>query len=152
DQSRAAGADNSQRTTRIDVVGGQRQRIEHCEPLAIVELPPDGWRVLTNRDAAIVTDSADLDVDDARLRLLPQPRRRTVTTGQHVVRCNRGMSYETDFGSGRKEPRAQIVIGPLSGEDEGGICIVQLASHRKHLGFRELIAVEHYARGVSCEA
>ena len=92
DQARAARADDAHRTARIDVVGRERQRIEHGEMLAIVQLAPDRRPLLADGDAAIFARAAHLDVDDARLGLLAQPlqRRRAGATARSARQPSRG--------------------------------------------------------------
>src|SRR6185312_6479199 len=65
DQSGAAGTDDPQWTAGIDVVSRQRQRVEHRQPLAIVQLAADRRRALTDGDATVDSVATDLDMHDA---------------------------------------------------------------------------------------
>ncbi len=75
-ESRAARAGNANRTTQVDIVGRQRERIEHGEPLAIVQLATHRRSRLTDGDATIVSLAAHIDLDDAGFRFR-----------RHAVRC-----------------------------------------------------------------
>src|SRR6185437_16756547 len=66
-QSRAARAHDPQRTARIEVIGGERERIEDGAALAIVQLTAHRRRALADRAAAVLLLTADLDVNDTRL-------------------------------------------------------------------------------------
>ena len=75
-QPRTARADDAERDPRVEALGGERQRIEHREPLAIVQLASERWRAAPDRDAAVICGAAYFDVDDAGLGLLPLAARR----------------------------------------------------------------------------
>src|ERR1700680_2429550 len=77
-QPRAARTDDTQRYAGVETLGGERQRIEHRESLAVVELAPHGRGVAADRDAAIRFGAPYLDVDDPGLGLLLLPARRVV--------------------------------------------------------------------------
>src|SRR5882724_1278364 len=77
-QARAAGTDDTQRYAGVETLGGERQRIEHREPLPVVELAPHGRGFAANRDAPIRLGAAYLDVDDPGLGLLALLARRVV--------------------------------------------------------------------------
>src|SRR6185312_10315678 len=109
EQPRAAGAGNAQGTPGVEVVGRKCQRIQHREPLAVVELPAEGWRALAHGDLAVIAAAADLDVDDSRFGLLAQLLGGVLPAGEHVVRGDRRMTDETGFGTRREEAGPQIV-------------------------------------------
>src|SRR5256885_15129483 len=61
----------------VEFVGCERQGVQPRQPLAVVELASQGRRALAHRDAAILVRAPHLDIDDARLGLLPQLARRS---------------------------------------------------------------------------
>src|SRR5438309_2904832 len=77
-QPRTARTDDTQRYAGVETFGGERQSIEHREPLAVVELAPDGRGFAANRDATIRLGALYLDVDDPGLGLLALAARRVV--------------------------------------------------------------------------
>ena len=156
-QARARAADDAHRAARVDVAGGERQRIEHREPLAIVELAAERRRGLAHGDAARVAFAAHLDVDDARfLALAHAPaaalQSRRAFARQHEVRGDGGVADETRFGARREEAHAQFVIVAVGLEHERGVGVVELARDGEHLRVGERIGVEHDARGIAREA
>ena len=66
------------RDARVETLGGERQRIEHGEALAIVELAADRRRTAADRDATLLIAATHLDIDDTGLGFLPLPARRIV--------------------------------------------------------------------------
>ncbi len=72
-QARAARARNANGAAQIEIVRRERERIEHREAFAIVQLAPDRRSRLADGDAPIVTGPAHVDVHDAGLRFLAQP-------------------------------------------------------------------------------
>src|ERR1700720_2707625 len=77
-QPRAARTDDTQRYTGVEALGGERQRIEHRESLAVAGLAAHRRGGAANPDAAIRVVAPPLDVDDAGLGLLLLPARRVV--------------------------------------------------------------------------
>ena len=146
------GAHDAQRTARIQVIGGERQRIEHGQPLAIIQLAADRRSALADRDAAIFFDAAHLDIDDARLGFLADVARRAVPPRQHVVRRHGRMADKTDFSAGREEASAHAVVAVVRRQDESRIGIVELARDREHLGFGEAVGIQHDTGRVAGEA
>ena len=110
DQPRAARADDAHGATRVEVVGSERQRIEHGEVLARVQLAPHRRALLANRDAPVFTRAAHLDVYDAGLGFLSQPLQSAAPTGQHEVRRHGRVADEAGFHARREEPDAHVVI------------------------------------------
>ena len=133
DQARAARADDAHGASRVDVVGCQRQRIEHGEMLAAVQLAPDWRTLLANGDAPLVARPAHLDIHDAGLGFLPQPLERAAPARQHEVRGDGRVPDESGFHARREEPDAHVVIVAVALQDEGGVGIVELARDGEHL-------------------
>src|SRR2546423_13320248 len=52
-QPRTGRPDDTQRYTGVETLGGERQRIEHRESLAVVELTPHRRGAAANRDVAV---------------------------------------------------------------------------------------------------
>jgi hypothetical protein len=73
-------ADDTQRHARVETLRGERQRIEHRETLAVVELAPERWGVAPDRDAAVFVAATNFHIDDAGLGLLALPAWRFVPT------------------------------------------------------------------------
>ncbi len=66
-EARAARADDAQRAAIIEVVGGERERIEYGEALAIIEDATDRRVCLAHGDAPLIATAAHLDIDNAGL-------------------------------------------------------------------------------------
>ena len=64
---------------------------------------------------------------------------------------NGGMAHEPGLGARREESGAQIVVGPVGGEYERRIGVVELARNRKHLGFVEAVCVQNDPRRIAGE-
>src|SRR6516162_3058407 len=77
-QPRTRGTNDARRNAAIETLGGERQRIEHREPLAVVQLASDRRRATADGDAALLIAAAYLDIDDAGLGFLPLPARGVV--------------------------------------------------------------------------
>ena len=150
-QPRAGRADDARRHARVETLGGERQRIEHREAFAVVQLAADRRGAAADRDAAILIAAAHFDVHDAGLGFLPLPARRVVPARQHVLRSDRGVADEAGFAARGEEARAHRVIVGVGREDEGGLGVVELARDGEHLRFRERVGVEHDAGRITGE-
>src|SRR5205085_11205594 len=117
--------DDPQRYARIEALGGERQRIEHGEALAVVELAPDRRGAAADRDAAFRIGAAHLDVDDAGLGLLTLPARRIEAPRQHVLGSHGGVADEAGLGARGEEARPHRVIRAAGVEAEGGPGVVE---------------------------
>src|SRR4051812_47837492 len=155
EQPGAGAAHDAQRTAGIDIAGGERERVEHGEPLAIVELAAERRCRLAHGNAARRAFAPHFDVDDAGFLPLADPPpaagRTGIGTRQHVVRGHRGVADEAGLGARREETHAQLVIGAIRLEHEGGICIVELARDGEHFRVAKRIGVQHHARRISRE-
>src|SRR5882757_7016772 len=151
-ESRAARADDPQRAAWVEVIGGERQRVEYRQAFAIIQLAAHRRGALADGNAAILLNTAHFDVDNARFRLLSHVTRRTVPPREHVVRCHRRVADETDFSPGREEAGTHPVLTVVRRENESRIGVIELACNREHLCFREAIRVEHNTGRVTGEA
>src|SRR5205809_5423738 len=109
-QPRAGLTDDTQRYAGVETLGGERQRIEHRESLAVVELAPHRRGAATNRDVTIRGGAADLDVDDPGLGLLALAARRLMTARQHVLGGDGGVAHEPGLAARGEEARPHGVI------------------------------------------
>src|ERR1700730_6447960 len=150
-QPRAYRTDDTQRCAGVETLGGERQRIEHRESLAVVELAAHGRGAAANRDAAIRVAALYLDVDDPGLGPLSLPARRVVPARQHVLRGHGGVAHEPGLAARREEARPHRVIRAVRGEDEGGLGVVELARDGEHLRLGERIGIQHHPGRVSGE-
>jgi hypothetical protein len=150
-EARAARADDAQRAAIIQVVGGECQRIQHREALAIVQYPSQDGTLLPDGDVTLIARAADLDIDNARLGFLPQPLGRAAAPRQHVMRGNRRMTHESRLGARREEPGTQVMIGPVGRQDERGIGVIELARDGEHLALIETVGIQDHARRIARE-
>ena len=150
-EPRASGSDDAQRAAVIKIVGGERQRIENRQALAVVQQASHRRAFLADRDAALIACAADLDFDDAGLGFLAQALRCAAAPRQHIVGGDGGMTDKPGFCAWREKARAQIVIGPVGREYECGIGVIELTRNREHLGVIEAVGIEHHARRIAGE-
>src|ERR1700736_6272710 len=148
-QPRAGRADDAQRQARVETLGGECQRIENRQALAIVELAPEERRRAADGDAAVLVVAAHLDVDDARLGLLALPARRLVASRQHVLRGDGGVADEAGLTARREEARTHGVIVAVGRENEGGLGVIELAGDREHLRLGKRIGVQPHSGRVA---
>src|SRR5262249_25944593 len=137
---------------RIEVVGRQRERIQDREAFAIIQLAAHGRGALANRNAAILLETAHLDIYNAGLRFLANVPWSGVPPREHIVCRHSRMSDETHFSARCEEARTNAIVAVLRSQDECRIGVVELARNGEHLRFRETIRVEHNSGRVTGEA
>ncbi len=143
-QPRAGRADDARWHAGVETFGGERQRVEHGEPLAVVQLAPERWSVAADGDAAVRVAAAHLHVHDARLGFLALPARRIVPARQHVLRRDRGVADEARLAARGEEARAHRMVVGVGSEDEGGFRVVELARDGEHLRLGKRVGIQHH--------